>query len=206
MAWDTERTKQLLLDAGTQEFSAHGLAGARIDRIAATAGVNKERIYQYFGKKEEFFGAVLESELTQVMDAVSLEGTGVEAVVDYAGRIFDYQREHPALPRLMFWEGMELGAPVAEESRARRCRRKIDNLTRAIPGIDRQDAREMLLTILTLVDSWEVLPNADCLFSGTQRRDDARHAARRSFILLAVEAMTRAVVERSVPSETSATD
>ena len=59
MAWDTERTKRLLLDAATAEFSAYGLAGARIDRIAATAGVNKERIYQYFGKKDELFAQVL---------------------------------------------------------------------------------------------------------------------------------------------------
>ena len=40
MAWDVERTKQLLLDAATAEFSAYGMAGARIDRIAASAGVN----------------------------------------------------------------------------------------------------------------------------------------------------------------------
>ena len=44
MAWDTERTKQLLLDAATEEISSFGLAGARIDRIAASAGVHKERI------------------------------------------------------------------------------------------------------------------------------------------------------------------
>jgi AcrR family transcriptional regulator len=44
MAWDTERTKALLLAAATEEFSEKGLAGARVDRIAAAAGVNKERI------------------------------------------------------------------------------------------------------------------------------------------------------------------
>jgi hypothetical protein len=32
MAWDTERTKRLLLDAGVEEFSAQGLAGARSAR------------------------------------------------------------------------------------------------------------------------------------------------------------------------------
>ncbi|MGX9902297.1 TetR family transcriptional regulator [Arthrobacter sp. SA17] len=51
MAWDIERTKALLLQAATAEFSEKGLAGARIDRIAAAAGINKERIYQYFGKR-----------------------------------------------------------------------------------------------------------------------------------------------------------
>ena len=56
MAWDVERTKRLLLDAATAEFSEHGLAGARVDRIAAAARVNKEPIYQYFRKKDEHFG------------------------------------------------------------------------------------------------------------------------------------------------------
>src|SRR6478752_788772 len=117
MAWDTERTKQLLLDAATEEFSRHGLAGARVDRIAAAAGVNKERLYQYFGKKDELFSIVLERELAGVIGATALSGTGLEAVATYAGRIFDYQREHPALARLVFWEGLELDEPVAESIR-----------------------------------------------------------------------------------------
>lgn len=31
----------------------------RVDQVAAAAGINKERIYQYFGRKEALFGAVL---------------------------------------------------------------------------------------------------------------------------------------------------
>ncbi|MFE3585011.1 TetR family transcriptional regulator, partial [Streptomyces vinaceus] len=39
-------------------------------RIARAAGVNKERIYAYFGDKEGLFGAALESELLAVIHAV----------------------------------------------------------------------------------------------------------------------------------------
>src|SRR3954469_18347114 len=120
MAWDTERTKQLLLDSGTVEFSARGLAGARVDRIAAAEGVNKERIYQYFGNKEQFFGTVLTNQLALIMDAVPISGTGIDAIVDYAGRVFDYQCDHPELARLTFWEGLELDSPVAAEFRRER--------------------------------------------------------------------------------------
>ena len=42
------------------EFAALGLGGARVDRIAAGAGVNKRLIYYYFGSKEDLFLAVLE--------------------------------------------------------------------------------------------------------------------------------------------------
>src|SRR6478752_6680501 len=104
MAWDTERTKALLLEAGTAEFSAYGLAGARVDRIAEAAGVNKERIYSYFGSKQGLFGAVLTDQLARVMDAVPLVGDGPDAVVDYAGRVLDYQCAHPELARLTMWE------------------------------------------------------------------------------------------------------
>ncbi|WP_231137599.1 TetR family transcriptional regulator [Rhodococcus opacus] len=104
------------VEAGVAEFSSFGLAGARVDRIAEKAGVNKERIYQYFDKKEAFFSAVLEHELATTLAAVELSGHGVAAIADYAGRRFDYQREHPTFTRLLFWEGLELEAPVAEAS------------------------------------------------------------------------------------------
>ncbi|MYW04883.1 helix-turn-helix domain-containing protein [Streptomyces sp. SID3343] len=51
MAWDTARTKQLLLDAAVEEFAEFGPAGARVAKIAKRAGVNQERIHQYFGNK-----------------------------------------------------------------------------------------------------------------------------------------------------------
>jgi AcrR family transcriptional regulator len=123
MAWDTERTKQLLLDAAVAEFSARGLAGARVDRIASSADVNKERIYQYFGDKQQFFGEVLMRGLGIAIDAAPISGTGINAVVDHAVRVFDYICAHPELSRLTFWEGLELGAPVAKELRRARIQR-----------------------------------------------------------------------------------
>ncbi|ROR64717.1 TetR/AcrR family transcriptional regulator [Agrococcus jenensis] len=182
MAWDPERTKRLLLDAGVVEFSAHGLAGARVDRIATAAGVNKERIYQYFGKKPDFFGAVLTHQLGLIVDAVPIRGTGIDAIADYAGRLFDYQCAHPELARLTFWEGLELGTPVAEEHRRARSVDKVDRVLAAVPELSREEAEELLLTILTLADGWQALPNLDVLYSGAEPGDTARLARRRSVI------------------------
>lgn len=194
MAWDVERTKQLLLDAATDEFSRFGLAGARIDRIAASAGVNKERIYQYFGKKSEFFGIVLERQLAAVMGVITINGTGVEAIVDYAGRIFDYQVEHPELARLTFWEGLECDRPTAEEKRRAASSSKVALVQQALPTISEADARDLLLTILTLADGWQVLHTLDRLYTGTMTRDAARNASRRRAVIAAVEAMTRDLI------------
>src|ERR1700753_1786171 len=45
-------TRQKLLAAARREFAASGLAGARVDEIAARAGVNKQLGYPYFGGKD----------------------------------------------------------------------------------------------------------------------------------------------------------
>jgi len=47
-------TKGRLLAAGHEEFAAHGIAGARIDRIEAAAKANRSLIYSYFGNKTAY--------------------------------------------------------------------------------------------------------------------------------------------------------
>jgi AcrR family transcriptional regulator len=53
-------TRQRILDAALAEFAAHGLAGARVDEIAARSGANKRMLYAHFGSKEELWLVVLE--------------------------------------------------------------------------------------------------------------------------------------------------
>ena len=55
---DAERSQSHILDAALAEFADHGLGGARMDRIAERAGVNKRLIYYYFENKESLFLAV----------------------------------------------------------------------------------------------------------------------------------------------------
>lgn len=53
-------TRQRILDAALAEFAANGLAGARVDEIAARAGANKRMLYAHFGGKDELWLTVLE--------------------------------------------------------------------------------------------------------------------------------------------------
>src|ERR1700744_938986 len=53
MPRDSEATRTRILEAAIEEFSAHGLAGARIDRVAEAAAANKRSIYVYFKSKEK---------------------------------------------------------------------------------------------------------------------------------------------------------
>lgn len=53
-------TRQRILDAALAEFALNGLAGARVDEIAARSGANKRMLYAHFGSKEELWLKVLE--------------------------------------------------------------------------------------------------------------------------------------------------
>ena len=57
---DPEGMRLRILQAATEEFATHGLAGARVDRIAAKAGANKRMLYYHVGKKDKLYLAVLE--------------------------------------------------------------------------------------------------------------------------------------------------
>lgn len=61
-------TRGRILDAALQEFSLHGLAGARTEQIASIAGVNKALLYYYFESKEKLYVAALEMISAKVRD------------------------------------------------------------------------------------------------------------------------------------------
>jgi AcrR family transcriptional regulator len=191
MAWDVEGTKRKLLDAATAEFSAFGLAGARVDRIASTAGVNKERIYEYFGKKDELFAAVLLDQLTLAADTVPIRGTGIDAVLDYVGRLFDHHVRSPELSRLTAWEGLELGRAVGAEVRTAHVERKLGAFRAALPELPEAAARELQLSIVVLVCGWQSMPNVDGLYRDATSSPTARIAARRVETVASVEARLR---------------
>jgi len=202
MAWNTERTKELLLAAATEEFSAKGLAGARVDRIAAAAGVNKERIYQYFGKKDELFDAVLAAEMIRVMTEVPITGSGPEAFGEYAGRLFDRHTTDGVLPRLLFWEGLERGKEtVSRATRSDHCAIKVGQVLDVLPGIDRTDAADLLITVITLCDGWPVLPQIDTLLAGSS---PDRTARRRAFIVRTATLLAEALAAEAKPAPEAA--
>src|SRR5579875_2278056 len=64
-----DQTRERILQAAIQEFSDHGLAGARTGAIASAAGVNKALLYYYFQDKEGLYHAALESVAGKVAEA-----------------------------------------------------------------------------------------------------------------------------------------
>ena len=86
-------TRSKILDAAVKEFSANGLAGARMDQIAAVAGVNKALLYYHYDSKEKLYGAALEMIATKTRDATMaqflMDATPGERVLRAALNHFD---------------------------------------------------------------------------------------------------------------------
>ena len=70
---DRRGTRNRILAAGLDEFAERGLAGARVDRIAKSAGVNKAMIYYHFDSKEDLYVSVLEEEILGRVKKVASE-------------------------------------------------------------------------------------------------------------------------------------
>ncbi|HWM48785.1 MAG TPA: TetR/AcrR family transcriptional regulator [Xanthobacteraceae bacterium] len=98
---DPDRTREAILVAAQDEFSAKGLAGGRVNVIARKAGANKRMIYHYFGSKEGLYLAALErvyeglrgEERTMHLDHLAPE-VAIRRLVEFN---FDYSRAHPEL-------------------------------------------------------------------------------------------------------------
>jgi|SRR4051794_7734082 AcrR family transcriptional regulator len=106
MARDAEGTRRRLLEAAADEFAQRGLAGARIDRIAATARANKALIYSYFGNKEDLFDAVFNALVVDTVHDVPIDP---DDLAGYAARLFDHTISHPQAFRLALWHSLERG-------------------------------------------------------------------------------------------------
>jgi AcrR family transcriptional regulator len=119
---DATATRARILEAATAEFAAHGLAGARVDRLAERAGANKERIYAYFGSKEGLFDATVEENIEHLLDAVPFTADDLPT---YAVSLFDFNVGHPEFTRLALWHTLErpgvmFRLPHAAESTGRK--------------------------------------------------------------------------------------
>src|SRR3954447_568983 len=95
-------TRERILRAAVDEFAAHGYGGARIARIAAAAGANKERLYHYFRSKDGLFEAAVDDAMRQIVAAEPFHADDLGA---YLGAMLAFHRAHPQLLALLLAEG-----------------------------------------------------------------------------------------------------
>ncbi|GGM21209.1 hypothetical protein GCM10010129_76850 [Streptomyces fumigatiscleroticus] len=208
MAYDAEDTRRRIFTAAAAEFAEHGLAGARVGRIATAARANKQAIYLYYGSKEKLFAAVLRAKLEEVRFSVSIDP---DAVAESVGQIFDWYQQHPELIRLLLWEALEACDEPEENERERRdgFREKAHRLAGAGAPQLPEDARvraaqDLLFTVMGLI-AWNFAVPKMCRMVLDEETDQAALTRRRETVIEAARtlATTAGRLHREVPSNGS---
>ncbi|MEM1334186.1 MAG: TetR family transcriptional regulator [Actinomycetota bacterium] len=155
---DAEATRARILAAATAEFGAHGLAGARVDRIAAAAAANKASIYAYFGNKDELFDRVVEASFEQLHAAVPF---APHDLAGYGTALFDYLADHPTVLRLDAWRRLE--RPSATDAERAAYVDIVDGLTAVRSSFGSNDQflpGDVLAIVIAVAGAWAGTPDA----------------------------------------------
>jgi AcrR family transcriptional regulator len=120
---DADRSQLAILAAARDEFSRYGLAGARVDRIAENAQLNKRLIYYYFTSKDDLFLAVLERTYADIRDAeralhlADLEpAKAIRRLTEFT---WEYYIAHPEFITLLNSENLHQAQHLRDSARIR---------------------------------------------------------------------------------------
>ncbi|PTX03365.1 TetR family transcriptional regulator [Pararhodobacter aggregans] len=120
---DPEAVRQDLLQVAIQEFAEHGLAGARVDRIAANSRASKMMLYYYFDNKEGLYIAALEQSYIQIreaerdLDVDSLPP--LAALRSFIRFTFERHQKNPEYVRLVVNENLAFGEHIRKSEKLR---------------------------------------------------------------------------------------
>lgn len=111
----TTATPERLLDAAEAVFAQHGFRAARLEDIAAAAGIRRPSLLYHFPSKELLYSAVvrrtferLGAALTRAMLQPASFSARFDGVVATYG---DFLGEHPELARILVWELLDGQGP-----------------------------------------------------------------------------------------------
>ncbi|MBA4095618.1 MAG: TetR family transcriptional regulator [Rhodospirillum sp.] len=110
---DPEGTRQNIIEIASEEFALNGLAGARIDEIAARTRTSKRMIYYYFGDKDGLYLSALENAYHTVRQGegqLDIEHLSpLEALKRLVEFTFDHHRQHESFIRMVMIENIHHG-------------------------------------------------------------------------------------------------
>ncbi|MBR2351209.1 MAG: TetR family transcriptional regulator [Clostridia bacterium] len=189
----SELTKQRILEAAEAEFSEKGVFGARIDSIAASAGVNKRMIYEYFLNKEGLYKTVLINVYNRIsLWESSLAGDTddpVKVIRDLVHSYFEFLTKNQSFVRILLWENLN-GAVVLKDSGQSDLKAVVLQLiSRVIAdgkarGVFRDDADEYQVTMSLLNFAFSYFANVHTLsyVLSSDLLDEAKINERAGFI------------------------
>ena len=102
------QTIDRILKAATKEFSEAGFAGARVDEIANSAGVNKATIYYHIGDKQALYAQVVHDLFGNAVEQFNRNITAAQSPQDqlkgFIQTIAGMVDQHPELAAIMLRE------------------------------------------------------------------------------------------------------
>lgn len=117
---DRQIRKDRILEAAIAEYSRFGLKGARVDRIAKRAAVNKRMLYYYFGSKDDLYRESLHKVYLGIIDnmrdylaKLQIEDPA-EQILAIVEAYFHYLRDHPEYVAMIAWENLQQGRYVED--------------------------------------------------------------------------------------------
>lgn len=112
--------KKTILDAAAEIFAEKGYAGARVDEIAAKAGVNKAMLYYRVGDKQELYRRVVlrgqEGIQKAIMNAVESSTTASEMMTSILAGIADNASRNRLIPSIILRELAGRARTLPEEA------------------------------------------------------------------------------------------
>lgn len=190
-------TYQRILDAATEEFAQHGIAGARIERIVTAARTNKAQLYAYFGDKERLFDAIFLGSLERITDVVPIDA---DDLADWAVRLYDEYLRRPDLIRLATWTRLER-RPVGHlvETHQYYDDRKLTAIAEAQAAgrVRAGDPFDIMAVVIAMSMAWSPVSN---VYAASSQEPDDVHDQRRALLRGCVRSATAAGRDDASPA------
>jgi AcrR family transcriptional regulator len=131
------KTKEKILDAAMQVFSASGYAGANIRAIAKAAGISVGGVYLYFRNKEELYLRLIKDRIEEqdlmTKEAVSSAGSPEEGLRAFLSRYLVHAMKHKELILINIREhGFSFGGEIKRKFFASQIKLLVEILEKGI--------------------------------------------------------------------------
>ncbi|SDO90052.1 transcriptional regulator, TetR family [Klenkia soli] len=180
-----EATRQRIVAAATAEFAAHGIAGARVERIVAEARTNKAQLYGYFGGKDQLFDAIFAASLHRITDVVPIDG---DDLADWAVRLYDEYLVRPDLIRLATWYRLErrpAGHLTEHTEQLEPVKLDAVAAAQAAGRVVAGDPHDVMALVIAMSMAWSPVSN---VYAATADEDESVHDRRRDLLRRTVTA------------------
>lgn len=174
-------TPEKIVSAALQEFTRSGYSGARVERIARRAGVNKQLIYYYFRNKRGLYGEVFERVREDLQQAVAQQPEDLAENFRYW---MDYHYRNPENLKLLEWEDKAGQRPGRKQDQAdmRFWQDIIDGQKQRYADELRLDPAQALITWFAIVAFPLAFPQLCRTISGSGISEAAFMEKRKAFL------------------------